>query len=87
MSLLSYKDFLNETFLYEAEMQTKDWSVEKDNGKYRKQFLEFLNDPRKELKIDPKFLKVYSFSSFTVNEIENISEIKKVKTQIKTRKV
>lgn len=76
MSLLSYKDFLNESRLYEAEMQTKDWSIEKDNGKYRKQFLEFLQDPNKELKIDPKFSKVYSFSSFTVSEIENIAEIK-----------
>lgn len=76
MSLLSYKDFLNESRLYEAEMQTKDWSIEKDNGKYRKQFLEFLQDPSKELKISPKFANRYSFNSFKVNEIENIPELK-----------
>ena len=72
MGLLNYKDFLNESFINEAEMQTTEWVKDK----YRKAFLEFLNDNNKELIIDPKFSGKYSFNSFKVKDIENSSEVK-----------
>jgi len=78
MGLLNYKAFLNEFSLHEAEMKAEEWNTTRagKEGKYKKQFLEFLNDPNKELKIDPKFANKYSFSSFKVSEIENITELK-----------
>lgn len=76
MGLLSYKDFINESYLYETAMGPEQWKIEKDDGKYRKQFLEFLDDNNKELKISPKFANRYSFNSFKVGEIENIPELK-----------
>jgi hypothetical protein len=81
MSLLNYTDFLNESFLYEAAMISADWKLDKDNGKYRKQFLEFLDDPNKELSIAPDAGKIkmgskYSFKSFKVKDIENVSDVR-----------
>ena len=72
MSLLNYKEFLNESFLYESDMQPSEWK----KGKYVKAMIEFLGDKNKELKIDPKFSNRYKFSSFNVKDIENIDELK-----------
>jgi hypothetical protein len=81
MSLLNYTDFLNESFLYESAMISAEWKLDKDNGKYRKQFLDFLDDPNKELSIAPDAGKIkmgskYSFKSFKVKDIENISDVR-----------
>jgi len=78
MSLLSYIDFLNESHLFEAEMKAEEWNTTdaRKEGKYKKQFLDFLDDPNKEFLIAPKFTNRYSFGSFKVSDIENIPELK-----------
>ena len=81
MSLLNYKEFLTESVINESAMISADWKLDKDNGKYRKQFLDFLDDPNKELSIAPDAGKIkmgskYNFSSFKVKDIENTSELK-----------
>ena len=74
MSLKNYTQFLNESNLHESAMMPGEWR--KDDGKYRKQFLQFLDDPSKSLNIDPKFSKNYKFNSFKVKDIENLADVK-----------
>jgi hypothetical protein len=74
MGLLDYQNFLlNEGALYESAMSPAQW--EKDGGKYRKMFQEFLKDSTKELKIDPEFQKNFRVSAFKVFDITNLEEI------------